>query len=42
MMGDRPSADEREFFVSYTGADQAWAEWVAWELGRVSKVIAIR
>ncbi len=21
-----------DFFVSYTGADKAWAEWVAWEL----------
>jgi hypothetical protein len=19
-------------FVSYTGADQAWAEWIAWQL----------
>ncbi len=31
-MGDSQGLDEREFFVSYTGADQAWAEWVAWEL----------
>ena len=22
----------KDFFVSYTGADQAWAEWVAWTL----------
>ena len=24
--------DERDFFVSYTGADQAWAEWIAEQL----------
>ncbi|MFD4191689.1 toll/interleukin-1 receptor domain-containing protein [Amycolatopsis thermoflava] len=22
----------RDFFVSYTGADQGWAEWIAWQL----------
>lgn len=21
-----------DFFVSYTGADRAWAEWIAWQL----------
>jgi hypothetical protein len=21
-----------EFFVSYAGADRAWAEWIAWQL----------
>ena len=25
-------AGERDFFVSYTQADRAWAEWLAWEL----------
>lgn len=25
-------ANSWDFFVSYTGADKAWAEWVAWEL----------
>lgn len=24
-----PSVD---FFVSYTGRDKAWAEWIAWQL----------
>jgi TIR domain len=23
---------QRDFFVSYTGADRAWAEWIAWQL----------
>jgi tetratricopeptide (TPR) repeat protein len=25
-------AEAADFFVSYTGADRAWAEWVAWQL----------
>jgi tetratricopeptide (TPR) repeat protein len=28
---DRPD-EQRDFFVSYTQADRAWAEWLAWEL----------
>jgi hypothetical protein len=24
--------EKKDFFVSYTGADRAWAEWIAWEL----------
>jgi tetratricopeptide (TPR) repeat protein len=28
---DRPD-EQRDFFVSYTKADRAWAEWLAWEL----------
>jgi tetratricopeptide (TPR) repeat protein len=28
---DNPS-DEIDFFVSYTGKDKAWAEWIAWQL----------
>lgn len=24
--------DHRDFFISYTGSDQAWAEWIAWHL----------
>ena len=26
------SGQQRDFFVSYTAADRAWAEWLAWEL----------
>lgn len=26
------AADHRDFFISYTAADQAWAEWIAWQL----------
>jgi hypothetical protein len=25
-------ASKRDFFISYTGPDRAWAEWVAWQL----------
>jgi tetratricopeptide (TPR) repeat protein len=28
---DQPD-QQRDFFVSYTAADRAWAEWLAWEL----------
>lgn len=31
-MGDAGSAPAKDFFVSYTGADRAWAEWVGWTL----------
>jgi hypothetical protein len=24
--------DEKDFFISYTRADRAWAEWIAWQL----------
>jgi TIR domain len=29
-----PSVDQaqRDFFISYTGADREWAEWIAWQL----------
>jgi tetratricopeptide (TPR) repeat protein len=29
---DNPDQQQRDFFVSYTQADRAWAEWLAWEL----------
>ncbi len=25
-------AQAADFFVSYTSADRAWAEWIAWQL----------
>jgi TIR domain len=28
---DKPD-QQRDFFISYTAADKAWAEWLAWEL----------
>jgi hypothetical protein len=29
---DDDRAVERDFFISYTGADRRWAEWIAWQL----------
>jgi TIR domain-containing protein len=37
--GGRPRWD---FFVSYTGADQAWAEWVAWKLEEESYEVLLQ
>ena len=34
-MGAETSTDAsfpRDFFVSYTGVDEQWAEWIAWNL----------
>ncbi|WP_323132749.1 toll/interleukin-1 receptor domain-containing protein [Frankia nepalensis] len=30
-LGAVPRAERWDFFVSFTGADRAWAEWVAWQ-----------
>src|SRR5690242_15404286 len=32
VMGGGTSGAESDFFVSYTQADRAWAEWIAWQL----------
>jgi hypothetical protein len=29
-MPDTPAL--KDFFINYTGADRAWAEWIGWEL----------
>ena len=31
-MGEQRSVGAADFFVSYTQADRAWAEWIAWQL----------
>ncbi len=36
------SAEKIDFFISYTGADQAWAEWVAWELETAGRTVRLR
>ena len=28
-------ADRKDFFISYAGANRAWAEWIAWQLEQV-------
>jgi tetratricopeptide (TPR) repeat protein len=31
-MGEGRGLARRDFFISYTSADRAWAEWIAWQL----------
>jgi hypothetical protein len=31
-----------DFFVSYTGADTAWAEWIAWQLKTAGHQVTIQ
>jgi hypothetical protein len=32
----------RDFFISYTSADRAWAEWIAWQLEEAGYQIQIQ
>ena len=41
--GERdPSAEWKDFFISYTQADQAWAEWIAWTLEEAGHSVVIQ
>lgn len=31
-----------DFFVSYTGKDQAWAEWIAWQLQQSGRSVLLQ
>src|SRR5437764_1435772 len=31
-MVEQEQAAHKDFFISYTGADRLWAEWIAWQL----------
>src|SRR5579864_7533988 len=31
-MIDQEQAPHKDFFISYTGVDRLWAEWIAWQL----------
>jgi TIR domain-containing protein len=35
-------AEVVDFFVSYTGADRAWAEWVAWQLEQAGYQVIVQ
>jgi hypothetical protein len=35
-------SDRRDFFISYTGADEPWAEWIAFELEGASYTTRIQ
>ena len=41
-MGEDASGARWDFFVSYTQADQAWAEWIAWQLEEDSYRVLIQ
>jgi hypothetical protein len=37
-----PPDDDPDFFISYTSADQQWAEWIAWQLERADYTTVIQ
>jgi hypothetical protein len=37
-----PEAAQSHFFVSYTGADRVWAEWIAWQLEEAGYKVKIQ
>ncbi|MBV5337401.1 MAG: toll/interleukin-1 receptor domain-containing protein, partial [Deltaproteobacteria bacterium] len=32
----------KDFFISYTGADKNWAEWIAWQLEEAGYQVVIQ
>ena len=34
--------DHKDFFISYNGADQRWAEWIAWQLEEASYAVILQ
>jgi serine/threonine protein kinase/pSer/pThr/pTyr-binding forkhead associated (FHA) protein len=34
--------DHKDFFISYNGADQQWAEWIAWQLEEASYSVILQ
>jgi len=40
--GVAPGAGGWDFFISYTGADQAWAEWIAWQAEAVGYRVLVQ
>ena len=37
-----PEAAQPHFFISYTGADRVWAEWIAWQLEEAGYKVKIQ
>ena len=42
MVTEEQAARRCDFFVSYTGADTAWAEWIAWQLTEAGYAVTIQ
>lgn len=36
------TSEKKDFFVSYTQADQAWAEWIAWQLDEAGYSVTLQ
>jgi hypothetical protein len=41
-MQEGEAAEGRDFFVSYTGADRAWAEWIGWQLNTAGYSVVLQ
>jgi hypothetical protein len=41
-MQEGEAAEARDFFVSYTSADRAWAEWIAWQLKQAGSSVVLQ
>lgn len=41
-MQEGEAAERRDFFVSYTGADRAWAEWIGWQLNAAGYTVVLQ
>ena len=37
-----PEAAQPHFFISYTGADRVWAEWIAWQVEEAGYQVKIQ
>jgi tetratricopeptide (TPR) repeat protein len=42
VVSETEDAQRCDFFVSYTGADTAWAEWIAWQLREAGYEVTIQ
>jgi tetratricopeptide (TPR) repeat protein len=41
-VNEAQDADRCDFFISYTGVDTAWAEWIAWQLKEAGYTVTIQ
>jgi tetratricopeptide (TPR) repeat protein len=42
LVSEEQNPQRCDFFVSYTGADSAWAEWIAWQLKEAGYTVTIQ
>lgn len=41
-MSQDATGEHRDFFISYTGSDRQWAEWIAWQLEEAGYTLFIQ